>query len=317
MCVLCDNEDTEATLEASENPPPSRLCSPLAAAEGPAVAVVNAWCSPLLTSPAGRSLTMIELSALQSSPRVDISDPFVKEKEFDEEAMVLASIARQTEEEEEMEEDNGSRRGDLFAGGYGDEDEDEAPEWRSAAHPVRAETGSATKKHASTRHFAITPLDSPPVMTSTALAKSVTTLAASATSVQPSLPASGTMKERQDAHWWMASESGHAGFKCSCSVARARCASSCIDRFSKEQFRRWHNETYGVTATGAAATPTELDVQTSIHAKMWQLKEELDTKGNALDDHGRKYTINTWKLDGHEVRRTPRNELRTHLCVHN
>ena len=98
----------------------------------------------------------------------------------------------------------------------------------------------------------------------------------------------------------MASEQGHTAFACGCHIARARGATSCLDRFGKEQFRRWHNETYGVTADGSAAK--HLDPATSIHRMMWALKEPLADPGEkGLDAYGRKWQIKNWKLDGHEV----------------
>ena len=102
----------------------------------------------------------------------------------------------------------------------------------------------------------------------------------------------------------MASEQGHSAFACCCHVARARGATSCLDRFGKEQFRRWHNETYGVTADGSTAK--HLDPATSIHSRMWALKEpvaglEKEPLEKECDDYGRKWQIKTWKLDGHEV----------------
>ena len=41
----------------------------------------------------------------------------------------------------------------------------------------------------------------------------------------------------------MASEQGHTAFACGCHIARARGATSCLDRFGEEQFRRWHKKT--------------------------------------------------------------------------
>ena len=99
----------------------------------------------------------------------------------------------------------------------------------------------------------------------------------------------------------MASEEGHAAFACRCQIARARGATSCLDRFSKEQFRRWHNETYGVTADGSNAM--HLDPATSIHNRMWALKEPRAGPGEkACDAYGRTWQIKSWKLDSHEVR---------------
>ena len=98
----------------------------------------------------------------------------------------------------------------------------------------------------------------------------------------------------------MASEQGHATFACRCQIASARGAASCLDRFGKEQFRRWHNETYGVTPDGSSAE--HLNSATSIHSRMWALKEPLAGPGEkAYDAYGRKWQIKNWKLDGHEV----------------
>jgi hypothetical protein len=105
----------------------------------------------------------------------------------------------------------------------------------------------------------------------------------------------------------MASEQGHTSFACGCVIARARGATSCLDRFGKEQFRRWHNETYGVTADGSTAK--HLDPATSIHRKVWDLKEPVASNSEGsfraekgLDAYGRMWQVKKWKLDGHEVR---------------
>ena len=58
-----------------------------------AIAVVDAWCSPTMLSPTGGSLSVMQLSKLQSAPPPDITNPFADEKELDEEAAVLVSIA--------------------------------------------------------------------------------------------------------------------------------------------------------------------------------------------------------------------------------
>ena len=114
------------------------------------------------------------------------------------------------------------------------------------------------------------------------------------------LPTSGTAQERKEQHFKMASEEGHSAFACGCHIARARGATSCLDRFGKEQFRRWHNETYGVTADGSTAK--HLDPATSILWRMWALKEPLADPGEkGLDAYGRKWRIKNWKLDGQEV----------------
>ena len=114
------------------------------------------------------------------------------------------------------------------------------------------------------------------------------------------LPTSGTAQERKEQHFQMASVEGHFKFACRCHIARAWGATSCLDRFSKEQYRRWHNETYGVTVDGSNAK--HLDPANSIHNKMWALKEPLAGLGvKACDGYGRKWQIKNWKLDGSEV----------------
>ena len=95
------------------------------------------------------------------------------------------------------------------------------------------------------------------------------------------LPTSGTAQERKEQHFRMVSEQGHTAFAFRCHIARARGATSCLDRFSKEQFRRWHKENYGVTADGSNAE--HLDPATSIHNKMWALKEPLAGGEKACD----------------------------------
>ena len=110
------------------------------------------------------------------------------------------------------------------------------------------------------------------------------------------LPTSGNAQERKEQQFKMASEQGHTAFACGCPIARAWGATSCLDRFGKEQFRRWHNETYGVTADGSDAK--HLDPASSIHSRMWSLKEPLAGPGEkGLDEYGRKWQIKTWKLD--------------------
>ena len=58
-----------------------------------------------------------------------------------------------------------------------------------------------------------------------------------------SLPAAGSVQTRQAKHFKMASGSGFNDFGCSCRIAKERGALSCIERFGKEHFRRWHAET--------------------------------------------------------------------------
>ena len=55
--------------------------------------------------------------------------------------------------------------------------------------------------------------------------------------------AAGSLQARQARHFEEASGSGFNDFGCSCPVAKERGALSCIERFGKEHFRRWHAET--------------------------------------------------------------------------
>ena len=116
------------------------------------------------------------------------------------------------------------------------------------------------------------------------------------------LPTEGTEEDRRDQHWHMASKLGFAGFGCHCSIASARGATSCIDIFGKEQFRRWHNETYIIPVTRDNSSPSLMNaVQTSIHQKIWGLKAPATDTLGGQDRYGRKYVIPKWTLDGHEV----------------
>jgi hypothetical protein len=58
-----------------------------------------------------------------------------------------------------------------------------------------------------------------------------------------STPAAGSVQARQTRHFGMASGSGFNDFGCACRLAKERGALSCIERFGKEHFRRWHAET--------------------------------------------------------------------------
>ena len=240
----------------------------------------------------------MQLEEQQAAGPVDIGDPYLEDKQWDMEAMVLSTIAGQLEDEEEEEEEERLpplvEEGDECddeCGGCGDCDEDGAPSggkdafggwalgFRGAAGCSESLCEGGCAAHTSTPSEAVP---------------------SGVKSDGSRLPTSGTAQERKEQHLKMASEQGHAAFACGCSIARARGASSCLDRFGKEQFRRWHNETYGVAADGS--NDKHLDPATSIHQKMWALKEPLADPGEkALDTYGRKWQIKTWKLDGHEV----------------
>ena len=278
--------------------PPARggLRSPLdgcvKAIEDPIALIVESWCSPTLVSPAGRPCSVMQLEQKQSAGPVDIGDPFLDDAQWDMEAMVLSTIAGKLEDEEEEEEEEEAP--DLVGKGGECEECDEVGAFggwalgsRGAARCDKSSCEDVCAAHAST------PSSSGAVL---ALAEA----ASDAKSDGSRLPTSGTAQERKEQHLKMASKEGHAAFACRCRFARARGATSCLDRFGKEQFRRWHNETYGVTADGSNAE--HLDPATSIHNKMWALKEPVAGLGEKERDAcGRKWQVKNWMLDGHQV----------------
>ena len=288
---------------------PCGLCSPPARGEGvrsplggdvratddPVGLMVETWCSPTLVSPAGRQCSVMQLEHHQAAGPVGISDAFLEEKQWDMEAMVLSTIAGQIEDEEEEEEKEEEPRDSVEEGDECGECDEDSPSkgkaafggwalgfsgYESAGCRDSSCEGGCAAAHTSTSSQAVLRVCS---------------------SDGSRLPTSGTAQERKEQHFKMASEQGHTAFACGCHIARARGATSCLDRFGKEQFRRWHKETYGVTADGS--TVKHLDPATSIHRKVWDLKEPLADPGEkGLDAYGRKWQIKTWKLDGHEVR---------------
>ena len=285
---------------------PCELCSPPARGEGvpsplgghvkstedPVGLMVEAWCSHTLVSPAGRACSVLQLEHHQAAGPVEITDAFLEEEAWDMEAMVLSTIAGQIEDEEEEEEEECDGED---CGGCDEFDEDGPSEGKAAFGGWALEFRgyeSAGCRDASCEGGTC------------AMAAHPSTPSEAVSSVVKSdgsrLPTSGTAQERKEQHLKMASEQGHTAFACGCHIARARGATSCLDRFGKEHFRRWHNETYGVASDGIWRS--HLDPATSIHQKVWELKEPLADPGEkGLDAHGRKWQIKTWKLDGHEV----------------
>ena len=273
MCNICSPPSRGICSPPSRGDLPATETECSESMDDPSALLIEGWCSPSLKSPAGRPCSVMRLASFQSAAPVNIFDPFLEEEQWDKEAMVLSTIAGQLEDEE-------------------DEDEDVA-------------CGEAEADEEAT-------LDLLPPELSCALAHASTPLGLAAASMVPygatsvsahgsRLPTSGTAEERKNAHWEMASKGGHAAFECGCRVAKARGARSCLDQFGREQFRRWHNETYELTAWNTT-TRAYYDPAMSIHHKMWQLKEPIDLKGGeACDGLGRKWKIPTWKLDGHEV----------------
>jgi hypothetical protein len=269
------------------------------ATDDPLALVVESWCSPTLVSPAGRPCSVIQLEERQTAGPVDLGDAYLDDEQWDMEAMVLSTIAGQLEDEEEEEVEEAP---DLV--GMGDEfgdcegcDEDDAPigcDWvpKSALRAFRGyghcQDGTCEDECA---------------VRSSTPAGAVLAVAGADSKLKSNgsrLPTSGTAQERKEQHFKMASEEGHTTFACHCAIARARGATSCLDRFGKEQFRRWHNETYGVSSDGSC--PKHLSPAVSIHSKMWTLKEPVAGPGKEpYDAYGRKWKIKNWKLDGHEV----------------
>ena len=139
---------------------------------------------------------------------MDIIDPYLEDKEWDMEAMVLATIAGQLEdEEEEEEEETHDECGEC-------DEEDPIRGWalgyRGAVHcgesPCEDVAHPSSAAHLSTPPGAVL-----------ALARA----AADVKSDGSRLPTSGTAQERKEAHFQMANVYGHAAFACGCHIARA------------------------------------------------------------------------------------------------
>ena len=248
--------------------------------------LVETWCSPTLVSPAGRQCSAMQLRQHQEAAPVNIGNAFLEDEQWDMEAMVLSTIAGQLEDEEEEEEEEEEKMPDLFDEIVDESDnDDDACPWAQETRGVLVVGDKSSSEG-----------------TPSGAALAVAGAAAEVKSDASRLPTSGTAQQRKDEHFKMASELGHATFACGCPIARARGSTSCLDRFCKEQFRRWHNETYGVTADGSSAK--HLDPAHSIHERMWALKEPLAENGygeTRRDAYGRKWRIKNWKLDGQEV----------------
>ena len=281
-CILC-------------TPPARDVVSPPYAlgretVEDPRALIVESWCSPTLVSPAWRPVSVMQLAKQQAAEPSDISNPFLDDKEWDMEALVLETIAGQLEDEEEEEDDDTPPV----------KEESDDVQYCEDAEPEQGPfDGWALASRGATqpRDTSCAVACTPSVGTSSALVEHSSDQKTDGSSRLPTL---GTAQERKKQHFEMASKHGHASFACHCRIARARGATSCLDRFSKEQFRRWHNEAYGVTADGSVAV--HLDPATSILNKMWALKEPRFPKNEGqCDTYGRKWKITEWKLDSHEV----------------
>ena len=85
--------------------PSSPFDGDVPAVEDPVALIVENWCSPTLKSPEGRWCSPMQLQQHQASEPVRLGDAFLEDKQWDMEAMVLATIAGQLEDEEEEEEE--------------------------------------------------------------------------------------------------------------------------------------------------------------------------------------------------------------------
>ena len=246
--------------------------------------MMNSWCSPSLTSPSGRMLSAMQLGDLAEAGPPNLEDPYLEDAAWEGEAMVLARIVRREEEQEEEEDEGGLQNDDDDDGG----DDDVVAHCGSLPFRLAMEPG---------KNLAPASISTPRGILVPAAATSGSQQKVSSHS-GASLPTSGSIEERQKAHAEMGASSFSA-FVCGCTLAGRRGSTSCLEQFSREQFRRWHHETYGVRADGASATPTSIEMQAAIHHKMWALKEEVPAKDRGSD--GCKYRIREWKLDGHVV----------------
>ena len=166
-------EERVQTRSAGPASSPCGLCSPPAreislrspldgranALEDPIALIVEAWCSPTLVSPAGRPCSVMQLEEIQAAGPVEIGDPYLEDKQWDMEAMVLSTIAGQLEDEEEEEEEavlDLVEEGDE-SGGCGECGEDvpfggwarPAREFRGAAHCGESSCEDGCAVHAS------------------------------------------------------------------------------------------------------------------------------------------------------------------------
>ena len=99
----------------------------MSAIEDPAALIIEAWCTPTLVSPAGRPCSVLQLEERQAAGPVDIGDPYLEDEQWDMEAMVLATIAGQLEDEEED-----SRK--ALSSGTGDRDTCTSVHMRASMH---------------------------------------------------------------------------------------------------------------------------------------------------------------------------------------
>ena len=282
----------------------------------------NAWLSPAICSPLNdRFYAPVGFMHLQASPRLNTAeDEAITEEAFTNELEVLAAIGSHLDDEEELqkelqEEACGGR--EKQPGDEGDYDDFSTICGGADGDAMNSKFGSPMPFN-----LAYGNMPSSRCTAHGSVAGSSKSLS-SGTAVMDSrkeytkgradhvigiggysLANSGTEEERKEEHWKMASMLGFAGFRCNCRIARQRQAPSCLERFGKEKFRRWHNETYLMDAsTKKEGTKQSLKdrVTSSIFAKMWSLKTPATDTLDAQDRYGRKFVIQTWMLDGYEV----------------
>ena len=280
----------------------------------------NTWLSPTIQNPeTNRMVSTAQLAGLQASPRLVESttteEKVYTEKEIEDECEVMAAISSHLDDEEAQEkelqemvqcgtraEDSDSDTFDFSVIGDAEManavDEDNFYKFGTPL-PFKLASGSYSSE-------STTKASSRTDGSSSAGSSVKTAEKPQDVTYGSKLSSSGTEEARKDHHWQMASILGFAGFRCNCTIAQKRGALSCIERFGKEQFRRWHNETYFM---GAASKEEEKKtslkdrVTTSIFTKMWNLKAPV-TDAVGQDRYGRKFTIPRWMLDGHEVCRS-------------
>ena len=193
--------------------------------------------------------SIMEVSVAASGSRVDLHDARVGDDALSRECVVLAAIERQQgkEEEEQTEEQHSF-----------DDDDDPCIDWEiCAAAPLELQSSgggdaSLVAYAACERSESIGPL-------------------------AMSVPVGGSASDRKMEHYKMASEEGFHAFVCQCPIAKARGAMSCLERFGKEHYRRWHTETCELCAHIATCTRTNA-VQCS--------KPSLTSACNRLADGG-------------------------------
>ena len=273
----------------------------------------NAWLSPLIQSPVNdRFYTGLQLAQMQACPRLDTKskEEDVAEASVDLEVEVLAAIGSHVDDEEKLEKELEEETCGICKNSGSDDDDLIV----IAADSYKSDIMSDSYKFGTPLPCKLASGEGSSSMVEKELHQDRLKMDSKKMSQHDrdvgsfSLPDSGTEESRRDMHWKMASKWGFAGFQCNCSLARQRGASSCIERFGKEQYRRWHNETYFNVMEEKATPKQEAGksslkdrVTSSIFTRMWNLKVPATDSFGGQDRYGRKYVIPRWMLDGYEV----------------